>query len=456
MDDFGEILTVDMAANEKVTVEKAYFDALLRRADFHTSTQLLGRPDPVNVTISKVEYDSLLRTVREYDCLKNALLQGGISTETLELLISEAPRTDERRKNSSESGAWAEDITDHLPPYEYRNPHTRLAGSQTGSHVKNIGLTPDTGPYRNGNAENSHTTGRAQFSLRVPGYDRQVSFGAAPSSVPDEGGFDDADSVLEDIAPANSAGPAPPPSQERRTLYFNGFSDRTSYRDLLSVIKGGKLLSVNLRPERSGTVTFLDGNAASEFLAWAKKHDIYLHSKRIEVKWADRQYRLNGHIYNKILGGATRNIIVHNAINNGLTEASIRADMEHIHNLDIIDVQFRNGDAYVSTNSVHNALFARTCMMSRTAYKGCKVEFFRDECDCPLPVSMSKPKAPPPEPIKKCGSVTNRFNLLSVAESEASSEENNQLLDSTTENDEIFGMESHVGVRLDFLDPGSG
>lgn len=69
---------------------------------------------------------------------------------------------------------------------------------------------------------------------------------------------------------------------------------------------------------------------------------------------------------------------------------------------------------------------------------------------------MSKPKAPPPEPIKKCGSVTNRFNLLSVAESEASSEENNQLLDSTTENDETFGMESHVGVRLDFLDPGSG
>lgn len=93
---------------------------------------------------------------------------------------------------------------------------------------------------------------------------------------------------------------------------------------------------------------------------------------QIEVKWADRQYRLNGHIYNKILGGATRNIIVHNAVSNGLTEASIRADMDHIHNLDIIDVQYRNDDAYVSTNSVHNALFARTCMMSRTAYKGCK------------------------------------------------------------------------------------
>lgn len=66
---------------------------------------------------------------------------------------------------------------------------------------------------------------------------------------------------------------------EKRTLYFHGFSDRTTYRDLLSVIKGGKLLSVNLRAERSATVTFLEG--ASDFLTWAKRNDIYLNSKRV-------------------------------------------------------------------------------------------------------------------------------------------------------------------------------
>ena len=43
-------------------------------------------------------------------------------------------------------------------------------------------------------------------------------------------------------------------------------------------------------------------------------------------------------------------------------------------------------DAYVETNAVHNALFARTCMMSRTAYKGCRIEFFPDQCAGPLPV----------------------------------------------------------------------
>ena len=70
-------------------------------------------------------------------------------------------------------------------------------------------------------------------------------------------------------------------SHERRTLYFAGLSDRTTYKDLLSVIKGGKLLSVNMRGERSATVTFLDG--AADFLAWAKRNDIYLSSKRVRI-----------------------------------------------------------------------------------------------------------------------------------------------------------------------------
>ena len=114
-------------------------------------------------------------------------------------------------------------------------------------------------------------------NLRVPGISRQVSFGAAPSSVPDEAGIDDVGSDGDEHnVPLTSQ-----PAQEKRTLYFTGFSERTTYRDLLGVIKGGKLLSINLRPERCATVTFLD--RAAEFLAWAKRNDIYLHSKRVSV-----------------------------------------------------------------------------------------------------------------------------------------------------------------------------
>lgn len=60
----------------------------------------------------------------------------------------------------------------------------------------------------------------------------------------------------------------------------------------------------------------------------------------------------------KIHAGATRNIILH-GVNPIITESLIRRDLDHIHNLVIISVRFEHGNAYISTNSVHNALFAR-------------------------------------------------------------------------------------------------
>lgn len=43
----------------------------------------------------------------------------------------------------------------------------------------------------------------------------------------------------------------------------------------------------------------------------------------------------------------------------------IKDDLEHIHNLVVIKVEFLGGSCYIKTNSVHNAMFARSCMMSR-------------------------------------------------------------------------------------------
>jgi len=68
-----------------------------------------------------------------------------------------------------------------------------------------------------------------------------------------------------------------------------------------------------------------------------------------------------------------------------LNEQTIRDDMEHIHNLVILDININGADVYVSTNSIRNALFARTCMMSRLSYKGLRVDWYPDECAAPLP-----------------------------------------------------------------------
>jgi hypothetical protein len=127
--------------------------------------------------------------------------------------------------------------------------------------------------------------------------------------------------------------------------------------------------------------------------------------------------------------------------------------MEHIHNLVIVDVKYRQGDAYVSTNSVHNALFARTCMLSRTTYKGCKVQFYPDECDVALPQRVYAPRNPPAASTKKApGQVGkglgNRFGLLELDSGERSSDEENR----TPSDGESEGDGANLGVSLDFLD----
>ncbi|KAI7199836.1 hypothetical protein KC316_g3346 [Hortaea werneckii] len=399
-----------MAYPEKVTVDKAYFDALLRRANLHTSAQPLARPDPVNVNVARTEYESLLRVSKEYELLKSALFQGGITAETLDILISGAG-SGGTRKDSGASGlkTGPNGFEGQLPAYHSNLNYKNQTSLYQDVHWRRNGSIPSS-TFRDGNSQQM----QAGATLQVPSFSRQASYGAPASSIPDDSAFDDDDdnddddNLIEEGRPSMLQPPGLHPSNERRTLYFSGFSDRTTYKDFVSVIKGGQLLSINLRPERSGTVTFLEG--AEAFLAWVRRHDIYLHLKRIEVRWADRQYRLNNHIHQKILHGATRNLIIRNARSHGLTAAQIRADLDHIHNLVIIDIFFRpppslcpsssssatpataagtvggGDDAYVETNAVHNALFARTCMMSRTGYKGCRIEFFPDQCAAPLPV----------------------------------------------------------------------
>jgi hypothetical protein len=47
------------------------------------------------------------------------------------------------------------------------------------------------------------------------------------------------------------------------------------------------------------------------------------------------------------------------------SEENIREDLDHIHNCVVVKVTFSGGNCYISLNSVHNAIYARNCMMSR-------------------------------------------------------------------------------------------
>lgn len=143
---------------------------------------------------------------------------------------------------------------------------------------------------------------------------------------------------------------------------------------------------------------------------------------KVEVSWSERQFDVPTHLVTKLSHGVSRNLVIRGGAPR-LSEEQIRNDMDHINNLVIIGVVVQGPDIYISTNSINNAMFARTCMTSRKDYKGLKIQWYPDECDEPLPAS------PMPAPIAKPTKVTkqvppsNRFDLLDDSEGDSESED---------------------------------
>jgi len=108
--------------------------------------------------------------------------------------------------------------------------------------------------------------------------------------------------------------------------------------------------------------------------------------------------------------------LVIRGVHPNITEERIREDLDHIHNLVIIGVAYQNGDAHIELNSIHNSLFARTCMMSRAVYKGTRIEWYPDECAQPLPKMQYLPKKEniPAQPVKNTNLMVNRFQMLNM------------------------------------------
>ena len=107
----------------------------------------------------------------------------------------------------------------------------------------------------------------SQSVPRVASYGEHESFMAGPDSPPD----DDDDQYQEHAQRI--------PLHDRRTVLITNLSERTTHKDLASIVRGGRLLDIFIRNDRSATVSFMEG--AAEFLAYAKRNDIYLHMKRV-------------------------------------------------------------------------------------------------------------------------------------------------------------------------------
>ncbi|GFF30731.1 LON peptidase N-terminal domain and RING finger protein 2 [Aspergillus udagawae] len=337
------------------------------------------------VTILKSEYQQLLQASNHLKKLKDSLLGGGLSQETLDILVYGA---DFPSQPSEVAGELHEQKTfdelENHPVTQFKSSNDR----ENAAHEMGEIYEEDT----------------EDDGIVSPNSDEKDDYDESRS----------ADSVSSPAA--------------QRTVFIRGLSERATHQDVVDAVRGGALLHLYLRPrDHAAYVSFVEPAAAVEFLQHAKTHGCHVAGKRVEVSWNDRQFYLPPYVGSKIRNGATRNLVIYN-VNANITESLIRTDLEHIHNLIVITVKFKQGNAYISTNSVHNTLFARSCMMSRGTYKGMRIGFYPDEC-AGLPSKLpAGPKREVQPPSKMSLSASNRFQLLSLDGSGDDDVENHESL----------------------------
>ncbi|GAD93771.1 hypothetical protein AOR_1_1002054 [Paecilomyces variotii No. 5] len=324
---------------------------------------------PDNIIVLKSEYEDLLRLVREYSNLKASLLNGGLLQETLDVLIEEPCGSTEEATLISEN-------------HENRLRHT----------------------------ENSHQSEDSATDLsKIKGsFDIALKFGQNKNTNPS--GADGQGSSSDGVTNAQQSSP----QSEYRTLVLHELPDRCSHREVAEVIRGGALLEIYLRPrERSASVSFVTATDARNFLDYAQKYKIYILGKRVEVSWNDRQFQVHPYLAAAIGKGASRNILIC-GVNPNITEALIREQLDHIHNLVVLSVRFYQRNAYISTNSIHNAMYARSCLMSRAIYKGMKICYFQDECARPIHEHLQRTTEQTVRRSENIERSANRYQVLTV------------------------------------------
>ncbi|KAF7957969.1 hypothetical protein EAE96_003536 [Botrytis aclada] len=446
---------MDSDEDGMVTIEKNHLEALMRscaqsltvlphnRADLNGSEDggFDDSQDVDRITISRKEYDDLTKISRKYKLLQRKLKQGGITEETINFLLKDNDET------GADQNAASNVSTTHEDPDESATFMTQSPPELTQidhDHQAYTYGTPRTGGIlasRPQEYKNSQT--------------HNFQYQETPNQNLNTSRHDDNDDAFNLEVGDDSETMSQRPSYEkfaRRTVQLYNLPDGTTHADVCDFIRGGMLLDMYLRThDHTAIVSFVDQAQANDFFRHVKRNDLYIRSKRIDIRWHNKQFILSDHIGGKISIGATRNLVIHKH-NPNCTEEVIRDDLEHIHNLVLIKVVFNGSDALISTNSVPHAMFARTCMMSRGAYRSSKIKWAHDECAAPLPRRPSPQFDSPPVTKKENTPLANRFEALrdymeDESEIETEGKENEIASADGVDGNARIGQRGGAGVR---------
>ncbi|KAK7548250.1 hypothetical protein BKA81DRAFT_225042 [Phyllosticta paracitricarpa] len=384
---------------DQVTIGRNYYNHLLIRSDYYApldETAPRGTPIPM-VKITREEHQCLVKSVHEYTSLRRHLLDWGMPLEDLETLsLSGYPVRRGRNNTSLDSSQHAQSSPTHSDcltaassvQLQDSAPLTASFGLTTPSSASSVGDdyptdTPESDPGPE--LPVLSVKGRLQTNKNLQ---------------------------LDEIR-----------CRDRRSLQLSDLPRFTKHQDIVDAVRGGSLVEVYIRwQDRSARVSYVHGSHAASFKNHVQQFGLYIKGQRVSVDWAEFQFQIYGALAKKIKFGATRVLCLRNAVGL-LNEQRIRDDMEHIHNLVIVNIKSCSHDIFVECSSILAAEFARTCMMSRIPYRDFKIESFPDGCAQHL-VTRQKFTVSP----AKSKSLPRRNNIYSVLTLEndgcASSEEN--------------------------------
>ncbi|CAK7218880.1 hypothetical protein SCUCBS95973_003633 [Sporothrix curviconia] len=384
------------------------------------------------IQISRREYDDLMSISRQYVNLRQNLIRGGVDEATLDILSADDEANTESEPLQPQSGN-AQRPDRHNTFGKEPSVVTQVRGSTSNGSIG----------HGSGYPQNHHGYGGQSHSptASTAVNDFMSDFGLEDGEIPQ--GTDENHGTHESDAPSQRY------VHERkclRTLQLVGLSESTTLADVAAVVRGGQLVELYIRAhDRVGIVSFAREPDAKAFFDHVKRRDLYIKNKRVDVRWSDRQFTLLGHVSHKINGGATRNLVIRQ-YNPRITEASVREDLDHIYNLVVISVTFADGNCFISTNSVHNAMYARSCMMSRITSR---IEWAPDECDQPLERVAPKvrQKKVPVQKKQPGFGAASRFQLLNLDDgSDDKAIENETDDDDDDDDDSLDGV--HGGGRV--------
>lgn len=131
-------------------------------------------------------------------------------------------------------------------------------------------------------AQDSRHTGKSPLSMLMA--DRKNSLQHPGTSGYDESCFPD-DIEKDERGSHRAPGPEQMsiPCNNQRTILIKNLTDQTTHQDIAHIVRGGMLLDVYIRrgADKSANVSFVHGTAAQEFMAFAKRHEIYIYDRKV-------------------------------------------------------------------------------------------------------------------------------------------------------------------------------